>query len=49
MKEHTIGSAAWKRQKVTQEKQRAAAARRAEKPWVPAKGQKYLHPERRKG
>lgn len=48
MREYKIGSAAYKRQKETQKKQREAEARRAAAPWTPKKGQKFLHPERRR-
>ena len=47
MKEYKRNSAAWKRQKETQKKQREAAARQK---WIPrTDGQKYLYPERHKG
>lgn len=48
MKERRKGSAAYNRMKKTQKKQREAEARRAAAPWTPKKGQKYLHPERRR-
>lgn len=48
MKKGKTGSAAYNRRKETQKKQRMAEARRAEAPWTPKKGQKYLHPERRR-
>ena len=46
MKEYRKGSAAYNRQKKTQREQAAAAAR-PKKP-LGRRGQKYLHPERRK-